>query len=360
MQDRPGGCGNREGPGRGGCGIDPGGGGVRWAPPAGDTRPVARKHPGTSAPSPVPIQGEWARIRREWSQRPEVRPAGEPDPEPVGTSERATRGVAHDPAPTHAETEPATGSRPGATPSHPVGRPERRRRAVRTRWWLWAGIGSAAVALVFAVLLVLDLTSSTPAPLRLPQFTGAQSASAAGALSGRWSVTSGSQVGYRVKEVLFGFDHVAVGRTKRVTGAMAVSGDRVVAAEFTARMASVESGVAGRDVAWRDFIMNTGKYPTATFRLTRAIELGALPSTGEVLHEEAVGDLTLRGVTRPIRFPIAGERLASGAIDLQAAIPIRFAEWHIPNPSFAITKVSNSGTMEVLLHLARAARGGRA
>lgn len=321
---------------------------------------MARKHPGTPAPSPVPIQGEWARIRREWAEVSDPRPAG--GQEPVGTSERAARDVAGNPAPAHAETvtDSATGTRPGPPPSHPPRRSRRRRAAGRTRWWLWAGIGSAAAALVFAVLLVLDLTSPTPAALSLPQVTGSRSTLAAGALSGRWSVTSGSQVGYRVHEVLFGFGHVAVGRTKRVSGAMAVSGDRVVAADFTAQMASVQSGVAGRDVAWRDFIMNTGKYPRATFRLTRAIDLGHLPTTGEVVHEEAVGDLTLRGVTRLIRFPIAGERLAGGTIDLQAAIPIRFSEWHIPNPSFAITKVSNSGTMEVLLHLDRYGAGGRA
>lgn len=229
---------------------------------------------------------------------------------------------------------------------------------MRTRWWLWAGIGSAAAAVVFGVLLVLDLTSSAPSPLRLPQVTGAHSTSATGALSGRWSVTTGSQVGYRVHEVLFGLDHVAVGLTKQVTGAMVVSGGRVAAADFTVRMGSVKSGVAGRDVTWRDFIMDTGKYPTATFRLTRPIDLGNPPPTGEVVREEAVGDLTLRGVTRPVRFRIAGERLPGGTIDLRAAIPIRFSEWHIPDPSFAVAKVGGSGTLEVLLHLARAGSGG--
>lgn len=323
---------------------------------------VARKHPGRSSQVQVPVQGEWARIRREWSAGQLAGPGSWPGT--VGSSERADGRARPQEATASREApasrgpgvprEPSAQREPSApAPGHEAGR-TKRRRAVRTRWWLWAGIASAAAALVFGVLLVLDLTSSTPAPLRLPQVTGAHAVSgAAGAVSGTWSVTSGSQVGYRVHEVLFGFDHVAVGVTDRVTGGMVISGTRVVAADFSVQMASVRSGVAGRDVTWRDFIMNTGRYPRATFHLTRAIAIGHLPPIGEVVRAEAVGDLTLRGVTRSIRFGIAGERLANGAIDLQTAIPIRFAEWHIPNPSFAVAKVGGSGTLEVLLHLAR-------
>ncbi len=222
---------------------------------------------------------------------------------------------------------------------------------------------SAAGAVLFAVLLVADLTSSAPARLQLPRVSGAQSASvAAGPLGGRWDVAKGSQVGYRVYEILFGFHHVAVGRTSRVTGGLVISGSQVVAADFTVAMATVQSGVAGRDVTWRDFIMNTGRYPHASFRLTRAIDIGRTPRIGQVVRDQAVGELTIRGVTRSVRFVIAGERLTVGTLDLQAAIPITFSEWHIPNPSFAVAKVGRSGTLELLLHLDRdasAAGGGR-
>src|SRR6266511_1167899 len=50
---------------------------------------------------------------------------------------------------------------------------------------------------------------------------------ASGTVSGDWKVSSGSQAGYRVNEVLFGQDHEAVGRTSQVTGQMAIPGTTV-------------------------------------------------------------------------------------------------------------------------------------
>jgi len=41
----------------------------------------------------------------------------------------------------------------------------------------------------------------------------------AGPVSGAWTVTTGSQAGYRVQEILFGQSHTAVGRTSKVTAA---------------------------------------------------------------------------------------------------------------------------------------------
>jgi polyisoprenoid-binding protein YceI len=163
-------------------------------------------------------------------------------------------------------------------------------------------------------------------------------------------VTSGSQAGYRVQEILLGLHHTAVGRTSKVTGGMIISGTTVDAADFTVDMAAVTTDAAGRNVQFHDYILKTGTYPTATFRLTRPIQLGTIPGDSQVVSEPATGDFTLRGVTRPVSFTIKAERV-TGGIDLNAEIPIHFARWKIPNPSFAVAKVGNTGTIEVLLHL---------
>ena len=220
---------------------------------------------------------------------------------------------------------------------------------------MWVGLGWALLGIALVAFIVQDLLSPTPGRLSLPR--GAVSDVAAGPLSGTWTVGSGSEVGYRVHEVLFGLSHTAVGRTHRVAGTMTFSGSELVAADFRVQMASVLTNQAGREVMWRDYIMNTGAYPLASFQLSQPIRLATLPPVGKVVPVVATGRLTMRGVTRVVHFTIRGERVSAAAIDLNAEIPIVFREWKIPNPSFAITKVSNTGTLEVLLHLSRSGRG---
>ena len=62
---------------------------------------------------------------------------------------------------------------------------------------------------------------------------------------------SGSQAGYRVKEVLFGQSVEAVGRTSNVDGALTINGTTVEAAAISIDLASVESGESRRDGQFR-------------------------------------------------------------------------------------------------------------
>ena len=67
--------------------------------------------------------------------------------------------------------------------------------------------------------------------------------------------------------------------------------------EFTAKVESIDTGVAARDKHLRtaDFF-EVEKYPTLTFKSTRVERKG---KDAYVLH----GDLTLKGVTKPVRLP---------------------------------------------------------
>jgi polyisoprenoid-binding protein YceI len=225
----------------------------------------------------------------------------------------------------------------------------RRHRGVE---WLAGGITALVLALVLGALFLYHLEGgSAPGKLALPPAAGVGSGPiAAGPVSGTWKVTTGSQAGYRVQEILLGLHHTAVGRTSKVSGGMIISGTTVDAADFTVDMAAVTTDAAGRNVQFHDYILKTGSYPTATFRLTKPIQLGTVPGDSQVVTEPATGNFTLRGVTRPVTFTIKAERV-TGGIDLNAEIPIHFARWKIPNPSFAVAKVGNTGTIEVLLHL---------
>jgi polyisoprenoid-binding protein YceI len=228
------------------------------------------------------------------------------------------------------------------------------------KWVVMALVVTAALLIGGPYFFFYVIEGSAPGRLHLPPASGVGNAPvAAGPASGTWVVTTGSVAGYRVQEVLFGQSHTAVGRTSKVSGGLVISGAEVTAADFTVDMSSVKSDQGSRDYQFRSFIMRTADYPHSTFRLTAPVSLGALPAVGQQITEPAEGDLTMRGVSRTISFTLTAERLSAAFIDVNAEIPIKFSNWHIPNPSFAVAQVGSSGTLEVLLHLARAGANGK-
>ena len=143
-----------------------------------------------------------------------------------------------------------------------------------------------------------------------------------------------------------------MGTTDNVRGTVTIKGATVTSAQFIVDMASVRSGAAGRDVQFRDLIMDTVAHPDGYFTLTRAIDLGRVPAERQIVDADAVGQLTLRGQSRTVSFPLRLERYGNG-VDASGALTIRFALWGIPNPSFVVARVGNFGTIDVLLHLVR-------
>lgn len=226
--------------------------------------------------------------------------------------------------------------------------------------WVAVALAATAALLIGGPYLVMDvLLGSSPGRLHLPPAAGIGSAPVSpGPVSGTWRIAPGSVAGYRVDELLFGQSHAAVGRTSSVSGGLVISGTRIVAADFTVEMGTVRSDQGSRDAQFRGFIMRTADYPHGSFRLTSPIELGSVPPVGRVISVQAVGDLTLRGVRRSVTFTLQAERVAPSVIDVNAEIPIRFADWRIPNPTFAVARLGPVGTIEVLLRLVPAPANG--
>ena len=159
-------------------------------------------------------------------------------------------------------------------------------------------------------------------------------------------------VGYRVQEVLFGQSNTAVGRTSSITGTVTIGGTTVQSAAFTVDMTTVSSDQQRRDNQFNGRIMDTSSYPTATFKLTQPINLSSLPANGVRATATAVGELTLRGTTKTITVTLTGVRNGS-TIQVSGSIPITFADWNIPNPSFGPVSTEDHGSLEFLLNLTR-------
>jgi len=234
--------------------------------------------------------------------------------------------------------------------------------SVRARRWRWVAIGVAVAAVVavggpYAYTHLIE--GDAPAPLSAADSSPTTQAASSGSatdqpVSGTWKVTGGSQAGYRVKEVLFGQNSEAVGRTSAVSGQMAVQGTQVTSGSFSVDLTSVQSDQSRRDGQFHSRIMDTATYPTATFTLGQPLELPSLPADGATVSAKAQGKLTLHGTTRDVAVDVTAKR-SGDQFRLSGQIPITFADWNIPNPSFGgLVTTEDHGQIEFLLVMAHA------
>jgi polyisoprenoid-binding protein YceI len=203
------------------------------------------------------------------------------------------------------------------------------------------------------------IEGKAPAPLSVNTSTSVTASASAStpasssSIDGTWKVGTGSVVGYRVNETLFGQSNTATGRTSSVAGSLTVAAHTATAGSFTADLTTVASDKSQRDRQFQGRIMNTATYPTATFKLTQPIALGSEPADGVTVAKQATGDLTLHGVTKSITFTVSVKKTGS-TIAASGSVPIVFADYHIGNPSFAGTVTTDDhGTLEFLLNFAK-------
>ena len=190
-------------------------------------------------------------------------------------------------------------------------------------------------------------TSAADAAPVAQSTTTLQQATSSGA-DGQWTIKEGSEVGYRVNESINGFDTTANGRTQAITGSMTAAGSTISDGQFTVDMTTFKSDQSKRDSQFNGRVMNVAKFPTATFVLTAPIDFGQVPAEGGTVTATATGDLTLHGTTNSVTFDVQGT-FKNGLVGVLGQIPIVFADYGIPNPTFATVTTEDNGLLEFIL-----------
>ena len=218
-------------------------------------------------------------------------------------------------------------------------------------------LGALGIGIIYFVVFA----GSSPPKLALSSPTPSTSAAAASpdstAGAGTWTVTSGSQAGYRVREQLASLaaPSDAVGRTSAITGTLtltqAASGSTVTAASFTVDVTKLTSDQSRRDQRIRSQGLESNRYPSATFQLTTPIALPAAAASGQTIQVSATGALTIHGVTKTVTIPIDA-RLSGSQIELVGSITFPFSNFGMTPPSIAgFVSVQGNATMEFQLKL---------
>ncbi len=167
-------------------------------------------------------------------------------------------------------------------------------------------------------------------------------------VDGNWAIAAESEVGYRVKESINGFDTTANGRTNAITGTFTIEGTKATVGDWTVDMTTFKSDESRRDGQFKGRIMAVDQFPTSTFTLTQPIDFGSVPADGQTITASATGDLTLRGSTNSVTFELKAT-FKNGRIGVLGQIPVVFADYGIPNPSIATISTEDNGLLEFVL-----------
>jgi polyisoprenoid-binding protein YceI len=228
----------------------------------------------------------------------------------------------------------------------------------------------AAAAATVAIVLVavggyvyfFSNLRSSPASLALSASPTAGAATSLTGLAGTWTVTTGSQARYRVKELFVGetAKHDAVAQTSSVTGTLTVAGDatgyQVSGITVTADLTSLHSidTVAGRNVSQRDGIVSrqleVQQFPKATFTATSASVPGTVTTTP--VDITVPGKLTIHGVTKDVTVT-AKAQVVGNKIEIAGSVAINMTDYGVSPPQVPFTTVDPTATVEFDLFLTK-------
>jgi polyisoprenoid-binding protein YceI len=229
----------------------------------------------------------------------------------------------------------------------------------RGRFGAIAGVVVTVAVAGFAfIYFVLFPTSSPPSfSLKAPRTVVPLSSDAA--VVGRWTIASGSQAGYRVREKLAFLPALddAVGRTSEITGGATFAAAHgtltVTAASFVINVLSLKSNEPMRDAHIQTIGIQSATYPKASFVLKSPVTLPANALSGSVFAVKVSGDVNMHGTTRLLTIPV-DMRLASSGIRAVGSLTFPWGLFRMTAPSVGgFVSVEPTATMEFDLRLAR-------
>ncbi|MCW5853628.1 MAG: YceI family protein [Anaerolineae bacterium] len=181
-------------------------------------------------------------------------------------------------------------------------------------------------------------TAATEAP-KVAQATAAPPAKAAGEL--RLALDpAATKARFRVKEQFANQTVMAeaVGETDKVTGQLVIDSTGKInrdQSKFTVDMNSLKTDQAQRDNFIKRGTLGVSQFPTAQFVPTEIKGLASpLPTSGEVQFQ-LVGDMTVRGVTKPVTWDVTG-KIEGQSLVGQAKTAFKFGDFGMEAPRVPI------------------------
>ncbi|WP_144711836.1 YceI family protein [Curtobacterium pusillum] len=230
---------------------------------------------------------------------------------------------------------------------------------LRTRTKVIIGISTGVVVIAAAAAIAGPVIyantvngQAAAAPSISASASGTPGSLSTSEADGTWTSKDTSFAGYRVHEVLQGNDVNVVGRTKDVAGTAVVDGGSLTKATVTVQVGKISTPESARDAYFRDTALETGKFPTATFTLTKPVDVsGALD--GATQDVTLTGTMDLHGVEKPVTADAQVAVGQGGTVQVAGSVPITFADYGVQAPSLGFVTVDGKGSVEFSLDLGK-------
>lgn len=168
----------------------------------------------------------------------------------------------------------------------------------------------------------------------------------------------GNEVRYRVREQLVGFDlpNDAIGKSTAVTGVIALDdAGKIIgdASRFVIDAGTFASDRDRRDNYVRGRLLETAQYPSVVFVPTEARGITLPPSGSGSSTFDLIGDLTVRGVTRPTTWRVTAT-VANEQVSGSATTKFSFADFQMAKPQVrSVLSVADTIALEYDFRLVR-------
>lgn len=233
----------------------------------------------------------------------------------------------------------------------------------RTKRGVAGAVAAAAVVVVLggaAFIYFVLFPTSSPAPFKLATTKHPVALGSGSSLAGQWKIAAGSRAGYRVREKLafLRAESDAVGRTSQISGAATFSQENstvtVSAASFDVAVNTLTSDRSQRDEKIHEIGLESSRYPTATFVLSKPLTVSASALAGKVAHVSVTGIFNIHGTSRKETLPVEMS-LSGSTFQAVGSLTFPWSEFAMSAPSIGgFVNVSETATMEFDLHLQRA------
>jgi polyisoprenoid-binding protein YceI len=154
-----------------------------------------------------------------------------------------------------------------------------------------------------------------------------------------------------INEVLRGSPKTVVGSTNQVAGEIAFDPAQPTSAQLGTILVNARGLTTDdpqRTRALGNQILKTDQYEYISFSPTQLSGLPQTISTGQPFTFQAIGNLTIRGSTRPAQFEVTVTPDGDGSLNGLASTTINYADWGvtIPNVPF-VASVDNQVVLQL-------------
>lgn len=170
-------------------------------------------------------------------------------------------------------------------------------------------------------------------------------------VNGTWNVVHGNipnttSAGFTFAEILPGEEKITSGSTIDVSGEVIIEDNTLTSGLMTVDMTHISTDQEKRDINVRMKLFHTDQYPEATFEVTDAVDLSALPDTGTIAQVVIPGELTIHGKSKAVE-PTFDVLRTGNQVIIASDIEINRLDFGVETPEFVAAKINETGEINV-------------